>query len=54
MGCRGVHGHGFMIAPSIGGLVVDLLAAVPRRRGAIALRAGRFTSVDGAGETHVI
>jgi sarcosine oxidase subunit beta len=49
----GFSGHGFMIAPSVGRVVADLLngeAAPPWRD---ALRAGRFASAT-APETHVI
>jgi sarcosine oxidase subunit beta len=50
----GFSGHGFMIAPSIGGLVADLLGGGAAPPWGNALRADRFASADRADETHVI
>jgi sarcosine oxidase subunit beta len=50
----GFSGHGFMIAPSIGGLVADFLGGGAAPPWGNALRADRFASADRADETHVI
>ena len=50
----GFSGHGFMIAPSVGRLVADLVAGDVAPPWRDAFRIDRFESAGGGVETHVI